>query len=389
MPNKIADGGGRGCQDGKLTVGSGTTESKRKRAEAIDGKEVDGAEGQREAESDGTGVAKRQKRQTQTSGASLLQVCGVEVDILHSILNYVRSRFDYLRLGLPCKYMHRTMVQTPMHFKWFARYCKNGWFGVDGETERGEQSLMRTIDEIDAARLNCNFRDAIMVAKLCGFEESDVTPTVDTYNWAVYEGFIVFKYPNLLSCKALPASAIALLGRAVASVERLPVYGIRSKFMEPARQMGEHLFDVILTSRTNLFDVGDRLIAQETQHDGPDGQYGPFYLEALDARRRLVYGTFWWKIHLPNAEDIIDTYPFTSLFTVNGRRESTRRSCAAGVRFTECKLKIDIDGLGSVEPASVPQIVFRCDYDGKGYLDVLGGPRLPLEVHEITWAVVG
>ncbi|KAJ3289501.1 hypothetical protein HK104_007416 [Borealophlyctis nickersoniae] len=164
---------------------------------------------------DNKAVLKRRKRPTDVTRATLLGVCGAEVDILTAILNYLRSRFDYNCLGASCKALHRTMMQTPIHWKWFVQYCREEWFAeADGEESHSKVSPYQ-IDEAAAARLNCNYRNLIKIGELTVLRDCDC----DSHNHL----------------------------------------GALSKFLEPAGCLKDamHSYDVRLLSPSNLFDAGD------------------------------------------------------------------------------------------------------------------------------------
>ncbi|KAJ3274101.1 hypothetical protein HK104_004169 [Borealophlyctis nickersoniae] len=360
-------------------VGSGTTGNKRIRADATDGGMGQGEEMEGFGTgNDNTAVVKRQKRRTGVTRATLLGVCEVEVDILNAILNYLRSRFDYTCLGASCKALHRAMMQTPVHCKWFVQYCREGWFAeADGEQKHPERSPYCRIDETDAARLNCSYRNLIEIGELCNFGDGPRS------FWDAASSRYLVDFRALAKFKNLPLSSIALLGRVlrIHGGDTHDHLGAISKFLEPAGCVihGFHAHDVQLLSRSNLFDTGDRLMVV-TQRS--DCQVGP-YLEAVDERRHMLVGTLWWKIHLPNGKSIVDKYPFTALFIIEGDSvlhgglEFWFSRCQ--FRFSRCKFRIDMDGFGILEPMIAPTVIFSVGKDKNGFPEVGHHTRLSLE----------
>ncbi|KAJ3300648.1 hypothetical protein HK104_008582 [Borealophlyctis nickersoniae] len=365
-------------------VGSGATGNKRKRANATHG----GSEGGEEMEGSGTGdidtaVVKKQKRRkkrkrrTDVTRATLLGVCEVEVDILIAILNYLRSRFDYTCLGTSCKTLHRAMMQTPVHCKWFVQYCRQGFAVADGEEYHPKESPYCQIDETDAARLTCSYRNLIEIGELCNFG------TVLRSFGGATDILYAKEFRSLSKFRNLPLSSIALLSRVLRnrgdSHDRwVPM----SKYFEPAGWVGNgfQAHDVRLLSHSNLFEAGDRLmvVMQQKQHQTGPSRYvmqqkqhqtGP-YLEAVDQRRRLLVGTFWGKVHLPNGDSIVDKYPFTTLFTILGDTTLTEfysfGFTNSKFRFNRCKFRIDMDGSGMLEPMIAPKVVFSVGKDNNG-----------------------
>ncbi|KAJ3300663.1 hypothetical protein HK104_008597 [Borealophlyctis nickersoniae] len=324
----------RGTETGVRREGA-TGAGKRKREDAPQGNVEGDAAAEGSAEGVTGGLLKRVKSENTTPRALILQVCDHEIGILHAILHHVQSRFDYLRLGFTCKELHRTMIQTVIHYKWFARYCKEEKFNtVDNEMPRGWSKYLTTIDEEGAARLNCsNHMSQFMSHYLSDFFE------------------------------------------------------IASSGEEPYVDVLESRYaDVTLKSRSNLFRAGDRLLfLSELFMKVPSIGHHTVVLKGLDESRRLVTGTLWWKIKVANGKVVIDKSPFSALFSSGG--EPRRLEGENGVVFPSCKFKVDLDGSG--EGLTVPQVTFFVDDNMKCYLDVECGPLLPLELHEITWELKG
>ncbi|KAJ3280269.1 hypothetical protein HK104_000785 [Borealophlyctis nickersoniae] len=143
---------------------------KRRRKEEEEGGADGELEGNKEAGS--AHAQKKRKKRKAAKRPTLLRVCNAEIDILRSIVGYIRSRFDYLRLGFTCKQLYNTIIQTPIHHHWFTQYMNEGWFSTfDDESEVDGKHPIRNMAINDSRAVRCNFRNVEMVSDFCNMDD--------------------------------------------------------------------------------------------------------------------------------------------------------------------------------------------------------------------------
>ncbi|KAJ3289928.1 hypothetical protein HK104_007115, partial [Borealophlyctis nickersoniae] len=361
---------------------AGDRVGKRRREEDGEG----GGDGELEVDTgDGPAHAsKKPKAQTAThlttKRPTLLHACNVEVDILRSILGYLRSRFDYLHRGFTCKQLYNTIVQTPLHHAWFTQYMNKGWFSTfDSELRVEEDHPIRSMSIWGSRAVGCNFRNVRTVADFF-IMDNHYDPD---YVWEDYLGGLCCREQCMQRLKICPPSTFELIVHVWREFEyEVDDYGPLSEFCEWQGEGGGFCFDITMKTPSNLFAVGDQLKLMRLSFE-PPLMYGDVFpptrfIKGLDVRRRGVTGTIWWKLTCPDGRHFIDCFPFRNLFTFENFDRFPRTV------FKDCTVNVDLEESWTQLPVKVGQITWIEDDDHPaGRLDVLGGPVLKAKVHHI------
>ncbi|KAJ3278529.1 hypothetical protein HK104_002250 [Borealophlyctis nickersoniae] len=293
-----------------------------------------------------------QKKLKAAKQPTLLHICDAEIDILRSILGYIRSRFAYLRLGFTCKQ-----------------------FAQHHHPNTNSPSLVYKVYE---RRMVFNLRPGTQ--HFCDIKDSDAS----SFDWAVTWMTDDDDDELLERLRDCPLGTLELMCRLFSDGNPEPVEALSDFFLWEGQRNGLY-FNITTKTRSNMFSVGDRLkllTLRGITRLYMEATYGAYVsmFEGLDSRQRGVTGTIWWKFTPPDGGHLTDCFPFESLF------EFEELQGDPGVTvFKHCTVKVDLDGSWTRVPVKVDRITWREELDLTGHLDVTGGPKLKAKIHEISW----
>ncbi|KAJ3300734.1 hypothetical protein HK104_006032 [Borealophlyctis nickersoniae] len=322
-----------------------------------------------------------------TPEVSFLLECPGE--IIWLIFNRVESRVAYRLFMDTCKRLRR--VGKAQHDRWFTMYCAHQWYETaDAELPRDIKSPIHRMSPAAARLLGYNFRKLEVVETLCHLDED-----VDEMEDLSFEDAVLWRFtdyfPRIGNFYGIPHSSIELLCRFVG--EEPSEDDKVSQLLRFQKVFEDYRFDCEVLCPMNLLDVGDRLaIAQ--------GRLGSFNEDqgvlpvvdicAIDEKGRVLQGTIYWKMNLPNGSVHYDDSTLKDLFSGKWTQVPARGDDVMSTAFQldHCIPKIDFHSPPGQARAPIPRVLCLFDAQHRPYLSVVGGPRMQLLVHHIQWQVL-
>ncbi|KAJ3278365.1 hypothetical protein HK104_002400 [Borealophlyctis nickersoniae] len=307
----------------------------------------------------------------------------VPTDVHVLIFRAIRSRFDYLRLGYTCQRLYGAAARE--HSLWFSRYCSQGWYETgDGEPARDPRSPIHRMPETAAWTLKSNFRNVRIVEDLCKFDAHLEAIEGFNFHHAVYSLFLL-QLKDIRNFQTVPNSSIQLLFRFMPKYPLNPELPLFDKFIRPANRLQEFYFNVAVKSDTNYLRAGDRLVILTRQWR--TSGVPQLILRAMDMRGRILWGRIDWQIPLPNGEVLIDDSTFGGLFKGFVVKNVNNPRRPYSYIMTQCHPRIDFHAPPLPPRNVITSVDFWLDPERGAFLDVVGGPLIPLQVHGIKWAI--